>query len=292
MPEKITFTQYNNINSSAGKTISTDGYNTIVTDVTGFENAPDIDDRSQDSINTYGRVNGYVRVKERIITITITCLYNTDTGRNTMYRDAIIEGTLPGAHGDLTIENDRGIFLIKDAYVTKRTINNISQAPYIRMTTVVIEVTANKPYMLHNGEKCIDVHTSFGPASLKYTYKYPDKYNKSGKPTYVVVNNNGNTECPLLVTLNGYLNNPLLEIQQRDTGFYRKLKLNATVLPGETAYINAYTGEILVNGEYNPIVNIGDLVTDISIPPGDTVLTLSADAGSGYATVCYGDAII
>lgn len=108
------------------------------------------------------------------------------------------------------------------------------------------------------------------PRTYPYTYRAPIS-------TTVQIDNSGSVETPLILTLNGYLLNPIIRFGDREMIFRTELA------QGDTIVINTRDRTVLLNNEANRR-SLMDTANSrwFDAPPGLTPLQLLAeDAGDG-----------
>lgn len=136
---------------------------------------------------------------------------------------------------------------------------------------------------LHTG--VVELPMSAG--GLEYPLEYPLEYGTWGSGALVAANA-GSEHSPLVATFRGPLTNPGLH-----NGTSWRLGFDITLAAGESLVVDTHEGTVLLNGSTDRGYTISpqaDPVELCLLPPGDSPLSLSADAGTGTVTVNYRDA--
>jgi hypothetical protein len=268
-----------------------------LTKLDGWEDMPPVDVGSKVRPRSHGADPGVLLAQPHVFTATFD-IDPLQAGGTAAARRFVRAQTGPPATALLeavAVSLDAGETLIRFAQLTARKIPlEINYENIIKDAVLQWECADPRLYALaQTTVTCRLPLADPASGSGAYPQTYPFAYASliaGGGPQAAV--NNGNAETPPVYTFTGPLTNPVLTIS--DTTGTRRTVFGITLAAGEQLVVDVLNKTVTDGGASRYGYNSGTAIEQLTLAPGTSQITLSADAGDATAslTAVYRDATI
>lgn len=252
-------------------------------ELVGWRERPGVDISDSPRPQAHGSYPGDVFTQERVVTYTFLL-------RGTVEAKALavdtLEQYLPADSVEqfLTVDDGTGPWFT----MARVTGLHIPQGKHYRHAPLEcsVQFTCADTRRYSGVAKSATVTLPVTSGGLAYPLVYPLDYGTSSSGSGVVTNN-GSASTPLRGALVGPLTNPTVRAAGWSVAF------DLVLAAGEFLALDATEGTAMLNGTADRLYalsNTSDPLEACMFDPGDTSVTLSADAGTGHLDLSYRDA--